>query len=87
MRGLLIRSRKLIFAVCLLAISSEPLAELLKDYRTFIVPVSAKKWDEPAINEVPESLSFIKAKLAMVPVPNRVWSAIEISADEIIGLN
>jgi hypothetical protein len=66
---------------------AEAPAELLKDYRTFIVPVSAKKWDEPAINEVPESLSFIKAKLAMVPVPNRVWSAIEISADEIIGLN
>ena len=33
MRGLLIRSRKLIFAVCLLAINSELHAELLKDYK------------------------------------------------------
>ena len=33
MRGLLIRSRKLIFAIFLLAISSEPHAELLKDYK------------------------------------------------------
>ena len=33
MRGLLIRSRKLIFAVCLLSINSELHAELLKDYK------------------------------------------------------
>jgi len=66
---------------------AEAPAELAKDYRTFIVPVPAKKWDEPAINEVPESLSFIKAKFAKVPVPSKAWSAIEISADEISGLN
>lgn len=66
---------------------AEAPAELLNDYRTFIVPVPVKKWDEPAMNEVPESLSFIKAKFAMVPVPGKVWSDIEISADEINGLN
>ena len=33
MRRLLVRSRQLIFAACLLAISSEPHAELLKDYK------------------------------------------------------
>jgi hypothetical protein len=66
---------------------AEAPAELLNDYRTFIVPVPVKKWDEPAINEVPESLSFIKAKFAMVPVPSKVWSAIDISVDEIMDLN
>ena len=33
MRRLLVRSRQLIFAACLLAISSQPHAELLKDYK------------------------------------------------------
>ncbi|MFN5446696.1 MAG: DUF4174 domain-containing protein [bacterium] len=33
MCGLFVRSRQLIFAVCLLAIFSEPHAELLKDYK------------------------------------------------------
>jgi hypothetical protein len=61
-------------------------AELLKDYRTFYVPVPPKKWDEPAINEVPESLRFIKAKFALVPVPVKVFDNIEISASEIIEL-
>jgi hypothetical protein len=62
-------------------------AELTKDYRTFFVPVPAKKWDEPAINEVPENLRFIKAKFALVPVPVKVFDNIEISASEIIELN
>ncbi len=60
-------------------------AELAKDYRTFYVPVPAKIWDENSI-EVPESLGFIKAKLALVQVPAKVWDSIEISADEISDL-
>ncbi|HQS51418.1 MAG: hypothetical protein B7X86_12250 [Sphingobacteriales bacterium 17-39-43] len=66
---------------------AEAPAELAKDYRTFYVPVPAKVWEETAINEVPESLGFIKAKFALVQVPARTLDGITISADEIIELN
>jgi hypothetical protein len=62
-------------------------AELAKDNRTFYVPVPAKVWEESPINDAPESLGLIKAKFALVPVPAKVWNNIEISADEISGLN
>jgi len=57
-------------------------AELAKNYRTFYVPVPAKVWDESAM-EIPESLGFIKAKFALVPVPSKKWNDVEISTDEI----
>ena len=66
---------------------AEAPAELAKDYRTFYVPVPAKVWEETAINEVPESLGFIKAKFALVPIPALTLDGITISADEIIELN
>ncbi|MDO8997006.1 MAG: hypothetical protein Q7U77_10310 [Sediminibacterium sp.] len=65
---------------------AEAPADLVKDYRTFYVPVPAKVWEETAINEVPESLGLIKAKFALVQVPARRWDAITISADEISEL-
>lgn len=52
-------------------------SELLKN----MVPVSAKIWDEAAV-ETPEDLKFIKAKYALVPVPAKVWTDMEISQDE-----
>ena len=52
-------------------------SELLKNR----VPVSAKTWDETAA-EAPEELRFIKAKYALVPVPAKVWTDIEISQEE-----
>lgn len=46
-----------------------------------LIPVSPRNWDD-AEAEVPESLRFIKAKYALVPVPAKVWTDIEISQDE-----
>lgn len=61
-------------------------AELVKDYRTFYVPVPAKVWQENAVDEVPASLGQIKAKFALVPVPVRTWDATSISVDELSEL-
>ncbi len=52
-------------------------SELLKNR----IPVSAETWDETAA-EAPEELKFIKAKYALVPVPAKVWTDIEISPEE-----
>lgn len=65
---------------------AEAPADLVKDYRTFYVPVPARVWEETAINEVPESLGLIKAKFALVPVPARIWNGIEITEAELTEL-
>ncbi len=65
---------------------AEAPAELLNDRRTVYIPVPAKIWDEPAIQEVPESLAAIKAKFALVPIPSHTWNSISISADELSEL-
>lgn len=37
-----------------------------------LVPVSARNWNDSVI-EVPENLKYVKAKYALVPVPEIVW--------------
>lgn len=36
------------------------------------IPVSARNWNDSAI-ETPENLKYVKAKYALVPVPEFVW--------------
>ena len=49
------------------------------------VPVSARDWPAGDL-EVPENLKFVKAKSALVPVPAKTWTDIEISAGEVAEL-
>jgi hypothetical protein len=53
--------------------------------RNSAVPVSPRDWSAGDF-EVPENLKFVKAKLALVPVPAKAWTDIEISAEEVSEL-